>query len=93
VLRIRDRGIGIPAADLPHLYESFHRGANVDNVPGTGLGLAIVKRCVMLHGGTIDVESEVGEGTCFTVRLPYVVEALSDSPGRTGERTLECSNP
>lgn len=67
---VRDRGIGIPAADMPGLFNAFQRGCNVGQRPGTGLGLVIVKRCVELHGGTIAVESVVGEGTTITVRLP-----------------------
>lgn len=69
VLTVRDRGIGIPESDRRRLFETFHRGANVGSVSGTGLGLAIVKRAVDLHGGQVSVESEVGVGTCFTVRL------------------------
>jgi signal transduction histidine kinase len=70
VLEIRDEGIGIPAADHAGLFQSFHRGQNVGNVPGTGLGLTIVKRCVDLHGGNISFVSKEGEGTIFNVRLP-----------------------
>ena len=69
VLTVRDRGIGIPESDRRRLFETFHRGANVGSVAGTGLGLAIVKRAADLHGGQVSVESEVGAGTCFTVRL------------------------
>jgi len=68
--RITDHGIGIPAEDLPHLFETFHRARNVGGISGTGLGMAIVKRALELHGGTIRVESEVGCGTTFTVTLP-----------------------
>ncbi|MGA7932725.1 MAG: PAS domain S-box protein [Kovacikia sp.] len=68
--QIRDHGIGIPASDLEHLFESFHRAANVGNIEGTGLGLAIVKHSVDAHAGTIDVTSEVDRGTTFTVTLP-----------------------
>ncbi|MFN8470302.1 MAG: PAS domain S-box protein, partial [Caldilineaceae bacterium] len=64
-LRVTDEGIGIPAEDLQHLFQPFHRAANVGAVQGTGLGLAIVKEAVELHGGTISVESQVGEGTTF----------------------------
>lgn len=67
---IRDRGIGIPEADLPRLFSAFHRGSNVGQISGSGLGLVIVKRCVELHGGSIRVDSKVGEGTTVTVKLP-----------------------
>jgi signal transduction histidine kinase len=70
VLEVRDEGIGIPLADQRDLFKSFHRGANVGNVPGTGLGLTIVKRCVDLHGGCISFVSIERQGTTFTVRLP-----------------------
>ncbi|HTH78747.1 MAG TPA: PAS domain S-box protein [Ramlibacter sp.] len=64
---VADKGIGIPAADLPRLFESFHRGTNVGNIQGTGIGLHIVKECVQLHRGTIEVESSVGQGATFLV--------------------------
>ncbi len=70
VLNIKDSGIGIPAKDLPLLFESFHRASNVGAIPGTGLGLAIVKKCVDVHGAQITVNSRVEEGTTFTVMLP-----------------------
>jgi PAS domain S-box-containing protein len=70
VCDIRDQGIGIPEADREWLFNAFHRGHNVSDRPGTGLGLVIVKRCVDLHGGSIKVESKLGEGTTVTVRLP-----------------------
>jgi signal transduction histidine kinase len=70
IFRITDNGIGIPAEYLPQLFESFQRASNVGTIQGTGLGLAIVKKAVDLHGGTIAVESQVGVGTTFTVRLP-----------------------
>lgn len=67
---VQDQGIGIPESDKIHLFDSFHRGTNVSNIPGTGLGLAIVKKCVDVYGGTISVETEVGFGTTFFVTLP-----------------------
>lgn len=70
VCRIEDRGIGIPQPDQERLFQAFHRGRNVGPRPGTGLGLVIVKRCVELHGGHIDVASQEGQGTRFTVWLP-----------------------
>ena len=75
VFRIRDLGIGIPATDIPRLFDGFHRGGNVGDIPGTGLGLVIVKRCVELHGGTISLTSEAGSGTEFIVRLPVFQSA------------------
>jgi signal transduction histidine kinase len=66
---VEDHGIGIPPADLPHLFEPFQRGANVGSIPGTGLGLSIVRRAVELHGGRIEVDSAPGRGTRFTIRL------------------------
>ncbi|HEY9653734.1 MAG TPA: PAS domain S-box protein [Coleofasciculaceae cyanobacterium] len=70
VFRIKDTGIGIPQPELEHLFDSFGRASNVGTIPGTGLGLAIVKQCVDLHQGKISVESELGVGTTFTIRLP-----------------------
>jgi len=68
--KISDSGIGIPAADFPKLYETFHRAPNVGNRPGTGMGLAIVKQFVDLHRGTIRFESQEGKGTTVWVELP-----------------------
>ena len=70
VCRIADRGIGIPEADREWLFNAFHRGRNVTQRPGTGLGLVIVKRCIELHGGRIQIESKLGEGTAVIIRLP-----------------------
>ena len=67
---VRDCGIGIPEADMPHILESFYRAANVGDVPGTGLGLAIVKACTDLHGGTLEIASKPGQGTDIKLCLP-----------------------
>ncbi len=72
VLSIADKGIGIPEADLPHLFEPFHRATNVNNISGTGLGLTITQESVELHGGTITVASTLGVGSTFTVRIPFI---------------------
>ena len=69
VFEVSDRGIGIPADEMGHLFESFHRASNVGDIRGTGLGLAIVKNAVELHGGTIAVRGNEGRGTVITVRL------------------------
>lgn len=71
LIQVSDQGIGIPAEDLPRLFEPFHRAGNVEQFQGTGLGLAIAKQAVELHGGSIGVESQLGAGTTFTVRLPF----------------------
>jgi PAS domain S-box-containing protein len=73
VLTIADRGIGVPPQDLPTLFDPFKRGSNVGSITGTGLGLSIVKQSVELHGGSIGVQSELGVGTTFRLRLPAAV--------------------
>ncbi|MGZ4107813.1 MAG: sensor histidine kinase, partial [Tumebacillaceae bacterium] len=69
---VRDTGIGIPAEDLPRLFERFYRvdKARARRSGGTGLGLAIVKHIVEGHGGYVEVESQVGQGSLFRVILP-----------------------
>jgi two-component system phosphate regulon sensor histidine kinase PhoR len=69
-ISVRDEGAGIPEAELPHVFERYWRGSNVGSAKGSGLGLTIVKRLVDMHHGTISVESHVGEGATFRVRLP-----------------------
>ena len=71
MMRVQDQGEGIPEGDLPHIFERFRRGGNVEHrIPGTGIGLAGTRQIVELHGGTILAESRVGEGSTFTVQLP-----------------------
>ena len=72
VITIRDRGVGIAEADLPYIFDRFFRAESEDtkHVGGSGLGLYIVHALVRAHGGTIDVRSERGAGTTFTLRLP-----------------------
>ncbi|MBC8014270.1 MAG: histidine kinase, partial [Sporomusaceae bacterium] len=67
-----DSGIGIPAADLPLIFDRFYRvdKARARSAGGTGLGLSIVKFIVEMHGGRIDVKSTVHQGTTFTITLP-----------------------
>ncbi|MFK7846275.1 MAG: ATP-binding protein [Rhodothermales bacterium] len=71
-IRVSDTGRGIPAADLPHIFDRFHQvdGSNTREHEGSGIGLALVHELVMLHKGLIDVESETGKGTTFIVRFP-----------------------
>ncbi len=72
-LTVEDTGTGIPAAELPHLFERFHRveGARGRTQEGTGIGLALVAELIRMHGGAIDVRSVPGEGSAFTVSLPF----------------------
>jgi len=72
MLCIRDTGIGIPARDVPRVFDRFHRGSNAAAYPGSGLGLAIVKAVVTRHSGTIEVAS-VSPGTRLVLRLPLRV--------------------
>ncbi|OKH11735.1 PAS domain-containing sensor histidine kinase [[Limnothrix rosea] IAM M-220] len=67
---VRDYGIGIPAADLDHIFDSFHRATNVGNIPGTGLGMSITHEYIQLHKGTITIASEENKGTEIHVILP-----------------------
>ena len=81
ILEVRDRGLGIPAADLPHIFERFRRAGNVGRASGTGLGLTGTRQIVEKHGGTIAVDSEEGAGTTVTVRLPLRAEDAPERPG------------
>ncbi|MEU1054180.1 SpoIIE family protein phosphatase [Streptomyces sp. NPDC005876] len=78
VVTVADTGIGVPAEEMPRLFERFHRieTARSRSNEGSGIGLALVKELVGLHGGTITAVSTLGEGTRFTVRLPFGTEHL-----------------
>jgi signal transduction histidine kinase/CheY-like chemotaxis protein len=73
VLTVSDTGIGIPAAELPLVFDRFHRvpGSLARNREGTGIGLALVRELIGLHGGSVTVASEPGVGSTFTVTIPY----------------------
>lgn len=68
--QVQDQGIGIPSGELPHVFDAFYRCSNVDRIKGTGLGLAVVKKCVDIHQGDIQIDSQEGVGTTFTVIIP-----------------------
>jgi two-component system sensor histidine kinase BaeS len=70
VLRVSDSGPGIPADELPYVFERFWRGERARGVAGSGIGLAVVAELVEAHGGQVEVASAPGEGAVFTVRLP-----------------------
>ena len=76
-ISVSDEGAGIPAADLPRVFERFYRAdkARSRQIGGTGLGLSIVKHIAQLHGGSVEAESEVGRGSTFKVLLPVVPPA------------------
>jgi PAS domain S-box-containing protein len=77
-LQVSDTGTGIPAADLPHIFERFRRVPTVRarTHEGSGIGLALVSEIVRMHGGTIEARSVVGEGSTFVVRIPLGKEHL-----------------
>jgi PAS domain S-box-containing protein len=78
VLEVQDRGLGIPAGDLPHIGEPFYRGSNVrGRITGTGLGLAGCRRILEQHGGSLRLASLEGAGTTVTVRLPLSPEGIT----------------
>ena len=94
VLSVADQGVGIPAADLPHIFERFRRGGNVaGRIAGSGLGLWGSQRIVAQHGGTIAIDSTEGRGTTVTVRLPLEVgeEMPDDAPPAPIEATAPVS--
>ncbi|GAA4358030.1 hypothetical protein GCM10023165_52570 [Variovorax defluvii] len=80
-LTVRDTGVGIEPSAIAHIFDRFHRvhGARSRTHEGTGIGLALVKELVRLHGGSIDVESTSGQGTCFTVEIPLGTDHLPAS--------------
>jgi signal transduction histidine kinase len=71
VLRFRDKGIGMSPQDLPHIFTPFFRGENNRYAPGNGIGLSLTAKIIYLHNGQIDVDSILGAGTTFTIRLPH----------------------
>jgi signal transduction histidine kinase len=78
LLTIQDQGIGIPPADLPRIFDRFHRGDNVSgHIGGTGIGLTSARQIIEQHGGTISVRSELGRGSTFDVWLPLHVPTES----------------
>jgi heavy metal sensor kinase len=81
-LVIEDTGLGIPAENLPHIFDRFYRvrSAQTNLVPGLGLGLSFVAWIVEVHGGRIDVASTEGEGTRFTILLPVSEQAVETPP-------------
>jgi PAS domain S-box-containing protein len=95
-LKVRDTGIGISKEDMPKIFERFARieGATARTSEGSGIGLAFVKELVKMHGGTIEVESEPGKGSQFTVSIPKGRDHLShvlESDGTTKSQSTKAS--
>jgi signal transduction histidine kinase len=87
-LQVADTGSGIPEEQLPHIFEKFYQGSPTEGgsrLHGAGLGLAIAKSIVTAHGGSIAVESRVGQGTVFTIRLPVRVQQSVLRPADRGQ--------
>ncbi len=90
-MTVRDTGVGIPASELPRLFERFHRveGQKSRSFEGSGIGLALVQELVKLHGGTIRAESEIGRGAAFIVSLPFgtrIYRRRGSAPGARRRR-------
>ncbi|MFI5734915.1 SpoIIE family protein phosphatase [Kribbella sp. NPDC051587] len=89
VVTVADTGVGVPADEMPRLFERFHRieNARSRSHEGSGIGLALVKELVELHGGTISASSVEHQGTTFTIRLPYgaeLVTPIDEAEARAG---------
>jgi len=78
VLQVRDQGVGIPVADQAHVFERFRRAGNVGRITGMGLGLAGARAVVEQHGGSLDLQSQEGVGSTFTVRLPWTRQSRTE---------------
>lgn len=91
LINVRDNGMGIPAEDIPRLFERFYRveKARTSDAGGTGLGLAITKEIVDAHGGQIWVESEPGKGTSTWIRIPYECKLANDEQSGKAEPRAE----
>ncbi len=84
-IAVRDYGAGINPNDLPHILDRFYRGVSENTDIGSGIGLSILQELVQLHHGTVNVESELQKGSCFTILLPYLDVRVEKTP--SGMRT------
>jgi len=90
LIRVSDTGIGIPKEALAKVFERFYRvNRRGKHIKGTGLGLAIVHKIVMMHSGTIEVESQVDQGTTFTVILPLEAKSSPEPSPETADELIE----
>ncbi|MBN2114244.1 MAG: hybrid sensor histidine kinase/response regulator [Acidimicrobiia bacterium] len=87
VVSVADSGVGIPEADLPHLFDAFYRGqAASSGVGGAGIGLAVTRRIVEAHGGTITATSDPGRGSTFVIALPALGAPAAAPDGMPSDR-------
>ncbi|MGV9499373.1 SpoIIE family protein phosphatase [Streptomyces sp. NPDC003642] len=98
VVIVSDTGVGVPEAEMPRLFERFHRieNARSRSNEGSGIGLALVRELVGLHGGSITAESRPGEGTAFTLRIPFGTAHLppgSVAPEASGATVSATADP
>ena len=86
---VEDRGLGINASDLPHIFEPFYRGAEVTaaQIHGNGLGLSLVKHIVEAHGGRVRVQTAAGRGSAFTLILPALMQGAENRSQESGVRS------
>jgi len=92
---VSDTGHGIPADELPHIFERFYRGTNTGpaRASGSGLGLAIVRSIVDMHGGEIDLASEVGRGTEFRITMPRGLDRAAERDAQKVNETSRAVHP
>jgi len=79
-LSVQDQGTGIAGEDLPRIWERLYRAEQSRTTPGLGLGLSLVRAIIEAHGGAVDVQSEPGRGSTFTLRLPEVEQKTGRQP-------------
>lgn len=87
IVKVKDNGKGIPADAIPHIYERFYQVDNCESTGSTGIGLALVKHLIDLHQGIIEVESELGQGTEFRIKLKKGEAHLAPEQKFTSEYT------
>jgi len=91
-ITVTNQGLGIPAADLPFIFDRFARAGNVvGHIQGTGIGLASARGIIKQHGGTITVESREGHGATFTIRLPIAAAPANAQSGRIASQPFVLS--
>jgi signal transduction histidine kinase len=88
-VEVVDKGVGIPGDEIDHLGERFFRASTAGNAPGSGLGITITQELVALHGGKLEIESEVGSGSIFRIRIPGGLDVRSAGEAQGDPDRLE----